>query len=101
MFKLNTLIACRCSQNEANSIQMVVCWSPNPDAQAWKSISMEMLNNACDPIMASSASTGLELYSSDGKIHFVIDDQEVIWLEFVPALQFSDCLAAIIHISEW
>src|SRR5579884_3735391 len=61
---------------------------------------MQVMDDTADPIVPGGATFCAQLQSPNGKIEFVIDDQDIFWLDFIPAHQFTDSFTAQVHIGE-
>src|SRR5207244_12231379 len=70
---------------------------PNANAQARERIGVEVMNNVFQSIMSGSTTSYPQTYFTDGQIKFVVNNQHIFRLYFVPADEFPDRLTTLIH----
>lgn len=79
------------------TLDMTVGRPPNANAQARERIGMEMINNVFQSIVSGSTTPCPQTYFTDGQIKFVVNNQHIFRLYFVPAGEFSYRLTTEIH----
>src|SRR5690242_20677000 len=83
------------------AFDVIVGRMPNADPQAWELVCVEMIDNIFQPIVASSAASCPQAYFTNRQVKFIVDNQHIFWLNFIPAHEFSNRLATEIHKGYW